>query len=135
MQEIVERFFENLTGRVDGPFAFRFILQPIVATLFAVRDGRRDAREGRPPYFWALFTDPEHRRELLREGWKSTAKVFCIAVVIDVVYGLVVFRWVYPVETIVVAVALAFLPYLLIRGPLNRLLSREGVHPNQDIES
>ena len=41
--------------------------------------GLRDARAGRPPYFWAILTDPLHRRDLLREGWKAVARIFVVA--------------------------------------------------------
>ncbi len=30
-------------------------IQPLMATILAVRGGLKDAREGRPPYFWSLF--------------------------------------------------------------------------------
>jgi hypothetical protein len=36
-------------------------------------------------------------------------------------YQLIVFCWVYPVELIVIVLLLAFVPHLLIRGPVNRL--------------
>jgi hypothetical protein len=42
----------------------------------------------------------------------------------DVIYQFMVFRWVYPVELVIVVLALAFLPYLLLRGPINRLTRR-----------
>ena len=32
-----------------------------------------------------------------------------------------VFRWIYPFETLLVAFLLACVPYLLIRGPVNRI--------------
>jgi hypothetical protein len=58
----------------------------------------------------------------LREGWTAVAKVFLAAVVLDVVYQLVVLRWVYPGEALLVALLLACVPYLLIRGLVNRLV-------------
>jgi hypothetical protein len=58
---------------------------------------------------------------LLRDGWKDIAKVFVMALVIDLVYQLIVERWVYPGETVLVAVVLAIVPYLLIRGPASRI--------------
>ena len=73
------------------------------------------------PYFWALFTQPDHRRDMLRDGWKAVGKVFVIAVIIDLVYQLIVFRWFYPGEALLVAAILALIPYLLIRGPVNRI--------------
>ena len=121
MEEFFTRVWENLIGRVSGPMKFRLLLQPTVAAIFAVRAGLRDAREGRRPYFWAVFTKLEHRKKLLREGWKDVGKVFLVAVAVDLVYQFIVFRWFYPGEALLVAALLAFLPYVLIRGPLNRI--------------
>jgi hypothetical protein len=44
--------------------------------------------------------------------------------VIDVVYQIIAHRWVYPGEAVLVAVILAIVPYLLIRGPVNRIARR-----------
>ena len=126
MEDLLTRFFENLVGRVHGPMNFRMILQPLMAVIFAIRDGRKDAREGRVPYFWALFTEPGHRREMLRNGWKSVGKIFVIALILDAVYQFIVVRWFYPGEAVVVAVVLAIVPYVLLRGPVNRLIGRKG---------
>lgn len=101
---------------------FRLILQPAVAAIFALRGAVTDAREGKPPYFWAVLTDGEHRRDLIREGWSAVAKVFVMAMVMDVIYQLIVQRWIYPGEVVTVAFLLAVVPYILIRGPVNRLL-------------
>jgi len=48
-------------------------------------------------------------------------KIFVIAVVIDLFEQFIVLRWFYPGEAILVAFILAFIPYLLIRGPVNRI--------------
>jgi hypothetical protein len=85
----------------------------------------KDAKENKPPYFWALFTDPAHRRDMLRDGWRSIGRVIIIAFVIDAIYQFIVFRWFYPVEALLVAVILALVPYLLIRGPVNRIASNK----------
>jgi len=130
MEEMAMRFWENLVGRVGGPMTFRLILQPIMAAIFAVRSGLKDAKEGKPPYFWALFTDSVHRRDMLRDGWKAVGKVFIFAIIIDLVYQWIVFRWFYPGEAFWVAVGLAFLPYLAIRGPVNRIARRRTSHKN-----
>ncbi len=124
MDEIVTRFFENLVGRVHGPMNFRLILQPLMAIIFAIRDGRKDAREGRMPYFWTLFTEPGHRLDQLRNGWKSVGKVFIGAIIIDAVYQFIMVRWFYPGEAVATAVILAIVPYLLLRGLVNRLTGR-----------
>jgi hypothetical protein len=122
MEETLQRFAENLIGRVHGPLTFRFILQPVMAIVYAILDGRKDARAGKPPYFWALVTDPEHRREMVRSGWKSAGKIFILAIVLDAAYQFIVLRWFYPVEALLVATFLAIVPYLVVRGPLTRIL-------------
>ena len=121
MGEILQRFLNDLVGRTSGPLTFRLLIQPAVAAILAIRDGVNDGREGRPPYFWAIFTHADERRRLLREGWKAVAKVFVFAVLLDIVYQIMVIQRVYPGEALVMGFALAFLPYLLLRGPIGRL--------------
>jgi hypothetical protein len=93
-----------------------------MAILFAIIDGLRDAKNGKPAYFWALLTATGQRRELLHEGWKSVGKIFILAVILDVVYQLEVHSSIYPGETLIVAFVLAILPYVLLRGPINRIM-------------
>ncbi len=120
-------FLDGLLARVHGPMSFRFILQPLMAMFFAFRDGRKDAREGRGPYFWAIFTDPQHRREMLMGGWKSIGKVFIIAIILDLVFQYVAFKELRSVPGALVAgVIMAIVPYLLLRGPINRILGRKS---------
>jgi hypothetical protein len=116
------RIVVNLFARLDGPLHFRFIVQPLMATLFAIIDGVRDAKNAKPAYFWVLLSTPHHREKLVREGWKSVGKIFILAIVLDVVYQLKIHPTVYPGETLIVAFVLAIAPYLLLRGPINRLL-------------
>lgn len=124
MEELITRGWEGLVGRVGGPMTFRLILQPLMATLLAVRVGLKDAREGRPPYLWTLLTEPGQRVDLLREGWRSIARVFVLAVIMDLIYEWVVGRLFYPLETLIVAIVLAVVPYLVLRGPINRIARR-----------
>jgi hypothetical protein len=71
MDHLFARVVEQLIARVTGPMKFRLFLQPAMAIFFAVRGGLKDAREGRPPYFWGLFTDRGERESMLKNGWKS----------------------------------------------------------------
>jgi len=120
--EIVQRFVENIFGRLDGPLHFRFILQPLVATIFAVLSGIKDAKEGKTPYLWRFICNREYRWELIKDAWKHVMNLFIIAVILDVIYQVNVFHRFYPVETLAVAFILAFVPYLLLRGPVTRLV-------------
>lgn len=122
----LHRVAGNIAGRLSGPMKFRLALQPLMACVMAARSGLRDAREGRPPYLWAVCSDAAHRRALIRAGWKDTARVFVLAVLMDGVYQALELRWFYPGEALIVATALALAPYLLLRGPVNRLARRRG---------
>jgi hypothetical protein len=127
MEELLSRMFENLLGRVHGPMHFRIIMQPLMAVIFAIRDGRKDACEGRVPYFWSLFTERGHRIELMRRGWKSVGKIFIVALVLDAIYQVWVLRTFYPGEALLVSFILAIVPYVLLRGPVNRLMPRKSI--------
>lgn len=124
MDETSSRFFAELMSRPSGPLAFRFILQPAMAAFYAIRDGTRDAKYGRPAYFWAVFTQAGHRRELIKSGWQSIGKVALVALIMDLIYQLIVLRALRPLETAVIVIVLAVLPYVLLRGPVNRVLRK-----------
>jgi hypothetical protein len=121
MEELLTREWDMLIGREYGPLAFRIIIQPMVAAILAIRDGLRDARSDRPAYGWSVVTDWAHRTDLLRQGWNHVSGVFAAAVAIDLIYELIVFRWIYPVQALIVGATLALPPYFLIRGLANRL--------------
>lgn len=115
-------FIDGLLARLHGPMSFRFFIQPLIAIFFAFRDGKKDAQQGRVPFFWALFTDPGHRLEMVQSGWKSIGKVFIIAMLLDGVFQYLVFRDFRPVGILVTGIVLAIVPYLLFRGPVNRFM-------------
>ena len=131
MLEILHRIGGDLVDRVTGPMHFRVYIQPFMALLFATISGIKDAREGKPPFFWDLFTVQEHRREMLRDLWKSVGKVFILAAILDAIYQVVEQGFIYPFEIILVAIILAILPYVLFRGIVTRIGTLFGVRPQK----
>lgn len=121
LEEAIRRVWENLIGRPDGPMAFRFIFQPLMAALLAVRAGLKDAREGRTAFLWAVVRDRTQRARLLRNAWKDVGRVFVLAVVLDAIYQLFVLKSIHPLELLLTATLLALVPYVLIRGPVTRI--------------
>jgi hypothetical protein len=111
-----------LIGRADGPLTFRFIFQPTVAAILAIRAGLRDARRGDAPFLGSMSINKTHRRDLLRVAWKDIGTVFMIAVLLDVIYALIVHRWLYPGQSLLVGTIVSIVPYVLIRGPVTRLM-------------
>ena len=111
----------NLIGRPGGPMPFRFVLQPIMATSAGVLAGVRAARAGRNPYLWTILSDPAQRLSRLQEGLVATARIVLLGLVMDSIYQYLVFDYFHPAEAAIISLLLAFVPYLILRGPIARV--------------
>jgi hypothetical protein len=125
IDDIWMRFLDNMVARVSGPMKLRLFLQPTMATIFAIRSGLKDAREGRPPFLWTVLTDAASRQYLIKDGWKSVGKVFILAMALDIVYQIIVARFIYPLEVVVTAFLLAIIPYICVRGLTTRIARKK----------
>jgi hypothetical protein len=101
MEEFLARTWEHLVGRVTGPMRFRFLMQPVVAAVIALRST--------PPHSW-------------RDVWRDVGRVWLVAAALDAVYQLLFLGWFYPGEDVVISVLLAVVPYLVIGGLAMRLV-------------
>lgn len=135
MDHMWMRVVSQLAARLTGPMKFRLVLQPAMAAFFAIRSGLADARAGKPPYFWCLVSDSAHCIDLIKDGWKSVGRVFILALILDVVYQIIVLRFVYPGEAIIVAFVLAIMPYLILRGLVTRLVRRRDVRRQHAVQT
>jgi hypothetical protein len=117
----IARLWSNLLDRREGMMRFRFMLQPMMASILAVRDGLRDARSGRAPYFVTVLRNPQERVGLLNEGLNATARIIIIGLVMDVIYQALVLKTFFPNEALILTLLLAFVPYLIVRGLVARL--------------
>src|SRR5271170_6540600 len=129
--ETRERIWQNLVARLSEKMAFRFVLQPMMSAIAAFRDGVADAKTGRSPYLWTLLRSPSKRLGRLEEGLVASARILLLGLVMDVIYQWLVLDTFFPGEAAIVAVLLAFLPYLILRGPMLRLARiwvREGAN-------
>jgi hypothetical protein len=129
MDDLWTLIADNLHDRVSGPMKFRIVLQPIMATLLAIRSGWKDAQSGARPYFWSLLSTPGHRVEMIKDGWKSVGRLFFLAVGLDLIYQVIVQSSVRLRAAIFVAILLAIVPYLLLRGIVTRIASRMITRP------
>jgi hypothetical protein len=127
---MLQRMWTDLLARPGGALSLRLLIQPLSAAVLGIIAGLRDAQQGKPAFLWAVFTQPERRRALLRDAWSGVWKIFVLAFALDVVFQLIEFRFVYPLESVVVATLLACIPYVLLRGPTNRIArsSRARLH-------
>ena len=122
--DMMVRGWENFLVRPSGSLSLRFILQPTIASFFALRAGINDARAGRAAYLWAAITNPQHRWQLLHGGWKDIRTLFLVAASLDAIYQLIIQKSIYPLELLFTATLLALVPYFILRGPVNRVARR-----------
>lgn len=126
--DVTLRFWDEMVSRPAGPLAFRFILQPVMASLLAIRDGYSDASMGRTPYLWTILNDPLRRADRLKEGMHAVMRVILLGVGMDLAYQIFVLKGFRPLELIVIVVMLCFAPYLVVRGPAERIARRWMAH-------
>jgi len=119
---------ERLAQELSGPGRFRFIIQPLIAIILGLRDGRRDAEAGRPAYLISVFFTKGSRLESLRSGARSFVKPFVFAVLLDIVVQLLIFQDLRIWSALVVGTLLIALPYSLARGVTNRFVRRRRRH-------
>lgn len=120
--EVRQRAWDDLVARPGGPMTFRFILQPLMAAIAALLDAIKDAKSGRSPYLWTVLTNSRERGGRLYEGLIATGRIILLGLGMDAIYQLIVLKTFYPVEAVIVALVLAFVPYLLLRGPFARIV-------------
>lgn len=114
-------FLDDLPKRLTGPGRFRFLLQPLVATLLGIRSGVADARAGRPSYLLGLVTDRRHRRELARDGFATVANLLLMGILLGAVFQWVILGVSHPGAALVVGPVLIAGPYAVARALANRV--------------
>ena len=122
--EVRARIAQNLFERPGGPMVFRFFLQPTMAAIAAWRDGLNDARTGRTPFFAGALADPAQRTTRLNEALVATARIILLGLVMDGIYQAIEFKYFHPAEAVIIALLLAFVPYLVLRGLIARAARR-----------
>jgi hypothetical protein len=122
--EVRARIWQNLFDRPGGPMVFRFILQPIMASIAAFRGGLKDARSGQAPFLASILTNPQKRAGRLNEALLATAQIILLGLVMDGIYQFMEFKTFHPAEAVIIALLLGFVPYLILRGLVTRIARR-----------
>lgn len=110
------------TRMLGGPGSFRFLVQPCMAILIGLRDGRRDSHRGRHPYFLLLLglRGAERNREI-RGGLRAIAVPLILGVVMSLVFQYIIVSRVRLLPALGFAALFVALPYLVARGLGNRV--------------
>lgn len=119
-------FFEDLPKRLEGPGRFRFILQPLIATILGIRSGIADVRLGRPAYLFGVLFDHKLRLELLKSGFSTIVNLLLMGVLLDSICQWLILGSSYPGAALVVGPVLVAAPYSTSRALANRCARRRG---------
>jgi hypothetical protein len=123
MSTFLDKILEGIVARVVGPMSFRFMLQPLVALLLGIRDGRMDAKAGTPAFIVDLVHNPENRKKNFASAAKSLMKPVIVGTVIDLIAQYLIFQHVRLIPAAIVGVLVMAIPYSLARGISNRIIT------------
>ncbi len=123
MDRVVQAIIERVIARVTGPMSLRFVLQPVMAILLGIRDGRLDAKAGAPPFGWALAFMPGNRKAALRSALHALLVPIIIGSVLDAIAQYLIFHQVRAGWALVVGTLVMGLPYTAARGLSNRIVT------------
>ena len=119
-------FLEDIPRRLAGPGRFRFVLQPLIATLLGIRNGLADARAGRPPYIYGVLFHRDLRGELMRTGFETVVNLVLMGILLDAIFQWVILGVSHPGAALVMGPVLIGGPYALARALSNRAAGLRG---------
>jgi hypothetical protein len=120
---------DTLGAMWDGPGRLRFLAQPLIAIALGIRDGRRDAAAGRPPYVVGVLFVRATRHDELMSGLRTLAKPLVVAVLLDALLQYVILRSVRLWHALLAGTILIALPYAAARGLTNRYMQHRRLRP------
>jgi hypothetical protein len=111
--DLMEALAEYIDKMTSGPGTFRFLIQPLLAILLGIRDGRLDSHAGHPPIFRA-------GRGELGAALRRIVVPLCLAAGMSLLYQYLIMRQVRLWPALLLAVFIVALPYLLARALAQR---------------
>lgn len=118
-------FWEGMMRELtSGQGQFRLLLLLAVALVLGIRAGIADAREGTLPFGRRLREANEPRAELMKDSVKRALNPLALAFILDVILQRLTLGYVRPLAAIIVAAVLVWLPFVIVRGIMNRFWRR-----------
>lgn len=122
-------YLHDLHEMMSGPGTLRFFVQPAIALLLGLRDGRVDSALGRRPFGIALVTGKE-RSHRLAQGLRAIVVPLCLAVAASLLFQYLILTEVRVASALLYALVFVALPYAFARGLANRGTTRwRARHP------
>lgn len=113
-------FWEIVGATTSGPGKLRFVIQPLIAILLGVRDGRHDYEAQRKAFLWSLLTERGERRGRAKEAARAAAFPFLLAIGMDALFQYLILQRIAVAGAVLVGILLIALPYSVSRALTNR---------------
>lgn len=118
-------FWEGMVRELtSGQGQFRLLLLPAMALSLGIRAGIADAREGTLPFARRVRGGHEPRALLLKDSLMRALNPLALAFVLDVILQRLTLGYVRPLAAIIVATILVWIPFVIVRGMMNRFWRR-----------
>ena len=131
LTDMIARGWENFLARPQGTLEVSIHSPTYHRGHTGASRWHQQCSKRSPAYLWAAFTKPGYRVQLLHGGWKDIRTPFLVSAVLDAIYQLITHRFIYPLELLFTATLLALVPYLILRGPVNRIARRRHIDINR----
>jgi hypothetical protein len=119
--DLLQRSVEQLLGRASGPLHLRLLMMPTVVSVITVRAAFREAREQALAARPSMPSRADARPHTLRGLSQDIGRVVVMACILDSAYQVFVLGTFRPLQLVIVVVATAVLPYVLLLPPLSLL--------------
>lgn len=123
------RLADWITEALHGPLQFRFFVQPLVAILLGMRDGKRDHDVGERPFVMGVLEAGGDRKAQLRAALHQIAVPLLVAIVVDGIVQIAMLGSLRLLSALGVGTLLIAIPYAAFRGLTNRALRERPRHP------
>jgi hypothetical protein len=123
---------DTLGAMLGGPGRLRFLVQPLIAIALGIRDGRRDAAAGRPPYVFGMLFVQATRMEEVMTGLKTLGTPLVVAVLLDALLQYVILRSIRLWHALLAGTILIALPYAAARSLTNRYVQHGRLRPSHE---
>jgi hypothetical protein len=113
---------QYLQQMLTGPGHLRVLVQPTLAILLGIVDGRKDSHAGQRPFGVVLRAKRGAERwTYLKQNLRRVLVPLCLAIILSMVFQYVVRRSIHLLPAFLFAILLVALPYVLARGIANRI--------------
>lgn len=119
-----DRFWDDIILRFQGAGRFRFLLQPGMAILLGLLNGRKDAARGHHGFLRRIISRQAGWKESLQHGLNTISILLIMGILADIVFQYILLGIVHIVPALILGPLFISVPYTVSRGISSRVRTR-----------